>query len=313
MFYKMNIKLYILLIVITFASIINYAQDYNKYCLYTNYAAKAYEQKDFEQAIALMDSALLKCPEQHNTPENWYNLAVFYKSLHKQNKDLNLVKKGLDAALIARELDQNKELTKQINSAIKNIALVYQREAGKITKDTSANTIIALQYYNLYKKTYKLAFLDKNFINEDINLFNVMGNMYKIKYLNNPKFNHHFIDSSIIFYKESLKLDSNQTDIYSRIGKIYFNQAVEVVLELDTEADIETTQNADNKKANFAIKGLPFLLKSFELDQNNSNTIYSLAGFYELLALHKKHDFYLNLLKEKDPEYYKKVFLTPSN
>ncbi len=135
----MNVRSYILFLGIALANLISYGQNYNKFCLYTDYAVKAYQNNNYQQAIVLMDSAITQCPDKNNNAANWYNLSLFYKTLHRQTKDNSLREKILTAILKAKELDENQELLKNINTSIKNLAILYKNDAIIILNDTSTH------------------------------------------------------------------------------------------------------------------------------------------------------------------------------
>ena len=309
----MNFKFYILFLGIALANLIGYGQNYNKYCLYTDYAVKAYQNNNYQKAILLMDSAITKCPEENNNAANWYNLSLFYKTLLKQTKDNSLREKVLSSILKAKELDENGELLKNINSSIKNLAILYKNDAILILNDTSTHFDGALKNYDRYKSLLSINQPDKEFKNEDIEFYNVVAHMNNTKYENNKQLYSNHLDSAIHYYQKILLLEPNSTDTHEQLGILFFNQAVDIINDIDPEANLEIVMKADIKKAELALKSIPHFEKALKAAPSNSKIIYSLAGCYELLSLREKHEFYLKLLKEKDPKYYNEVYTYPSN
>ncbi len=307
MFYKMIAKIYISFLITVLVSFYSYGQDYNKYCLYTDYAVKAYEKGKYEQAISLMDSAINQCKEQNNDAANWYNLAFFYKALYKQDSKLSTREKMLSTILHAQKLDDKNELNRQITSYLKSIANYYKNDGIKILDDTSSNFSGAIEKYEKYKSIIRLIDSSIDFKNEDIIYYNNLAYRNNIKFENDKKNYMNHADSAILYYQKSLLVDSNQAHINEDIGRIYFNQAVDIINNLDPEADFEVAMNADQKKADLAMKGLPYFKKAFELDPSNSEIIYALAGCYDILNFKDESEFYLSMLKEKDPQYINKL------
>lgn len=303
----MNIKIYISFIVTIFISLLSYGQDYNKYCLYTDYSVKAYKAGNYEQAIALMDSAINQCKEQNNDAANWYNLSLFYKKLYKQNNDITLRKKMLTSILYAQGLDHTSELEKPIKSYIKTLANYYFKDAVLILDDTSSDFSGAIENYNKYKSTLELADSNLTFKTEDIEFYSMFAQRNNLKFENNKVNYANHADSAILYYTKTLDLDSTKSETYNALGLIYFNQAVELVNNLSIDAELDVLMETDIKKADLALKSIPIFTKAFQLDSSNSDFIYSLAGSFKLIEDNEQYGYYLNLLKEKDPEYYKSV------
>ena len=312
MYYKMKSLTNILTFVLVVYTGLMWGQSYNKYCLYADYAAKAYKT-DVEKAIMLMDSAFLMCPERSNNFENWFNYAMFNKELSKRTGDLNKREVALNALLRARGLDKDGEYLETVNKVIKSIANYYKNDAILAMQDTSSNFAGVLENYNKYKEVKKLAEPNTNFENEDIQMYGRLAELNLIKYKNNKDLYANYLDSSIKYYEKILTIDSTRAETYKELGLIYFNQAVDIVNSLDVEADIETLMATDEKKAYLGLKSIPYFEKAYELNPNDSRTIYALAGCYELISEPDKFQEYINLLKEKDPDFYNEAYKTSSN
>lgn len=308
----MRTKLYILFIVTTCTSLIGYGQ-FNKYCQYTDYAIKAYQNNDFEKAVDLMDSAIKECPDENNTAVNWYNLSLFYKAIYKNEPSIELREIILKTTLKAKELDVANELLDNINSSIRNIAIQYKNDAILLLNDTLSNFNEVVSNLNNYKKLNSMTDSTKTYTAEDIQFYTVMAQKSTAKYNNSKTANTNYLDSAVFYYQKVLQLDENSGSTYEQLGILFFNQAVDIVNNMDEEASLEEVMSTDVKKAELALKSIPYFKKALEITPANSNLIYSLAGCYELLSLKEEHHHYLNLLKEKDPDYYKEVYTYPSN
>ncbi len=303
---------YILTLVLVLLAGVTWGQSYNRYCLYADYATKAYKT-DVEKAIMLMDSAFLMCPERSNNFENWFNYALFNKEVAKRTGDINKREIAINALLRAKGLDKEGEYREMVNKTIKNIANYYKRDAIISLQDTSSNFSNVLKNYDKYKEVVKLANPNEDFTDEDIQLYGKLAGINYIKYENNKDLYKNYMDSSIKYYEKILALDSTQAETYKELGLIYFNQAVDIVNSLDLEADIETIMATDEKKAFLGLKSIPYFEKAYELNPNDTRAIYALAGCYELISESDKVQEYLNLLKEKDPDFYNEIYKTSSN
>ena len=303
---------YILTFALLLLSEVTWGQSYNKYCLYADYATKAYKTNT-EKAIVLMDSAFLMCPERSNNFENWFNYAMFNKEVAKQTGDINKREIALNALLRAKGLDKNGEYQEVVNKVIKSIANYYKRDALVTLQDTSSNFVNVLENYSKYKEIIYLADPTTDFKEEDIQLYGKLANINYIKYENNKDLYSNYLDSSIKYHEKILSIDSTNAETYKELGLIYFNQAVDIVNNLDLEADIETIMATDEKKAFLGLKSIPYFEKAYELNPNDTRAIYALAGCYELISESDKVQEYLNLLKEKDPDFYNEVYKTSSN
>ncbi len=299
----MKINTYIVTISILFTALFSFGQDYNKYCLYSSYAEKAFVAKKYEIAISLMDSAITNCPEQANNEVNWYNLSLFYKTYYKSTKEYNLRDKMLESILIAKKLDINKELKAPITSYLKTLAGYYYKDAAKIIEDTSSNFEGALLNYSKYKQIKQLSNPYLDFTKEDTEFYNILAARNYTKYQNSKLSNSNNLDSAIYYYKKSLELDSSKAGTYNEIGLIYFNSAVDIIENLDEEADFMEAMQADDQKADLAAKGLPYFKKALALDPENINILYGIAGCYDILNFKEESKHYLSLVKEKDPNF----------
>lgn len=298
-----------LIFVLVFTGGTFYGQDYNKYCLYTDYSVRAYEKQDFSTAIALMDTAINFCKEENDNAVNWYNLSLYYKAYYKQTKDVQLRDKILEITLMSREKDVENELEKQLNSSLRSLANSHRNELNFYINDTSGVYLgKAIAKHQEYKRIYSLAEKNKSFKKDDIEVYNILGSRYETKYNNNKEVYTAYLDSSIFYYSKSLKLDSSQSEIYNSMGLIFFNQAVDIINDLDYEADLQMVMESDAKKADLAMKGLPYFKKALDHDPDNGKVIYALAGCYKILNFDEEYNKCLELLKEKDPEYYNTVY-----
>lgn len=303
MCYNMKIKFYISFVLVVLSTLFAFGQDYNKYCLYPSYAEKAYTTKKYDVAIALMDTAILKCPEQANNEVNWFNLSLFYKSYYKSIQEHNLRSKMLESILTAKKLDVDNDLETPISKYLNSLAVYYYNDVAKITSDTTSDFKGALLNYSKYKQIKKITNPNLDFTKEDLNFYNTLAARNYTKYQNNKQLNENHLDSAIHYYKKSLELDSTIAATHNEIGLIYFNSAVDIIENLDDEADIMVTMQADDKKADLAVKGLPYFKKALSLDPNNAKILYGIAGCYEILNFNDEKNHYLSLLKEKDPDF----------
>ncbi len=303
--------IYILVfILLNFVSWSSYAQDYNKYCAYADYANTAYERDQIEVAIALMDSAIQKCPEQMDNTISWFNFALFNKQLAKKTKDLKLREKTLFAILKARELDVNNEFEDNINNVIKGLAIYYKNDAIKELNDTSSNFSGAIENYKKYKELIVEANPNVNLKKEDIRFYNVLAERNLIKYKNNEDLYKNHLDSTILCYKRVIDIDSTSVDAYFDLATVYFNEAIVLVNQLDVDADLFELIEVDKRKAELALLSIPLLKKVLELEPKNSKAIYSLAACYKLISQEEEYVSYLEMLKEVDLEYYNDIYKT---
>ncbi len=305
----MKKEIYIFLFVlVSFTSWSSYAQTYNKYCAYADYANTAYERNQVESAIALMDSAIKKCPVQADNVVNWFNYALFNKQMSKKNNSLQYREKTFYSILKARELDTDNEFESNINKVIKSIAIAYKNDAIKGLADTSSNFSGAINNYQKYKEILIESNPNYVFTQDDIRFYNVLAERNLIKYKNNENLYKNYLDSTILCYKRVIGLDSSKVDAYLDLAIVYFNEAIVLVNKLEVDADIEELMKVDEKKAELALLSIPLLKRVLELEPNNSKAIYSLSACYKLISNEEEHLKYLELLKEVDIDYYNDVF-----
>lgn len=292
-----NISILIFVILITGVS---YAQ--NKYCKYDDLAMYAYQEKQFERAQELMDSAIVLCSEVATDPYAWHIKGFICRDLYKQNESSNINSPSRDRAIEAYkkslEFDKNGEFKDNNLKSIKSLAVSYYNDAAR-RLDTNSYSI-AIPLYEKYKKTMLIAYPNFDFTPKDVVYYNVLGAVYKEKYENDRNNNSLFLDKSIESYSKTLSLDSTNYSAYYNLGVIYYNRGVDFVLALDeSEATLLELIESQEKQAEYCEKALPYLKKAYEI-KPTKEIIEGFRGIYESLNDDEKFQFYNEKLNNFD-------------
>jgi len=265
----------------------------------------AYQNKNFQRAQELMDSAIVLCPEVATNAYAWHIKGFICRDLYKKNETNNINSPSRERALSAYkksiELDVNNEFKENNIKSIRALAIsFYNDAAGKL--DTN-NFDIAIPLYKKYKSSMRLAYPDYNFNTNDIVFYNVLGNVYKEKYDNNKENNSLYFDKSIESYSKTLEIDSTNYSALYNLGVIYYNKGIDyILLSLDeNEATLLELIESQEKLAEYCEKALPYLKKAYAI-KPTKEIIEGFRGIYESLNDQEKLQFYSEKLNNFDED-----------
>jgi len=274
----------------------------NKYCLYEDYAIKAYQDKDYLIAKGYIDTAITLCPDLLVNAYAWHIKGFIYQSLYYEtdNKNSNSIYRdpAVEAFKRSLELDTlSREFESMNKKAIGKLAKSYYNDAA-VRIDTN-NYLKAIEYYDLYKSTYVFGYPDYDFNQRDVVFYNVMGVVYEQKYYNNTKAFESFIFKSVESYEKTLVIDSLNYDANQAIGFIYHNLGVEMILnDLDDEGDLEMMMLYQEKSVEYFTKALPYLKKAYVLKPNSEDVVRGMAAVYLSLHEYERYELYMDVLED---------------
>lgn len=281
-----------------FSMTVVYGQ-HNKYCLYDDAAIKAYQEKQFDEARLLMDSALQNCEEVTNDPYAYHVKGFICKDIFKtkEKDDVNSPARecAINAFKKSVQLDTAGVYQKNNFAALKALANSYYNDAASLF-DTN-NYQRALILYNKFKELTSFFNPNYDFTSKDVVVNNVMGLIYKEKYLNNKEKYAVYLDSSIASYSKTIELDSMNYSAYYNLGVIYYNKGVDLILSLDDESDLLYVIEAQEKQLEYCQKALPYLKKAYAI-RPSKEIVEGFRGIYLSLNDDEKYQFYTNELKK---------------
>jgi len=287
---------YILVLVVAFTKVMGQT---NVYCHYDDMAIKAYQAKEFDKARLLLDTAINKCEEVASDPYAYHVQGFICKDVFKQTQDDDVNSEARECAIKAFmksvELDSTDTYKKNNYAALKALANSYYNDAASLFDTNNYQTALVL--YNKFKEVTKFFNPDYNFVQKDIVVNNVLGLVYKEKFLNNKEKNAAYLDSSIASYSKTIELDSRNYSAYYNLGVIYYNKGVDLVLSLDDESDLLFVIEAQEKQLEYCQKALPYLKKAYAI-RPSKEIVEGFRGIYLSMNDDEKYQFYTNELKK---------------
>lgn len=151
-----------------------------------------------------------------------------------------------------------------------------------ITKDTEN---FLLQMINIYiandQINEALAYLDKVIAaNPRAEYYKVKGRLYE-EIANEAE--------AMACFEKALELNPKMADVWSEMGRIYYNKAYEESLDINKIKDDNAYKKAREERI-FPLyrKALPYYEKAYELDPTNADCIFALKGIYYTLGMEDK-------------------------
>ena len=274
----------------------------NLYCTLVDSALVEYQNKDMKKAKEYMEKALDKCPSAHSDAYAWHIMGFISRNYHKlyEAQDLSAPSRemAIKAFSNAMKFDQDGSFLPNNKKALNAIAISYYNQAAE-NLDTT-NYIIARELYSKFKSTLKIVDPNYNFAPKDITFYNVMASVYKEKYENNRSHNKVFLDTALIYFENTLKLDEQNYSALYNVGVIYYNLGVEEILSLPDDASIEILIERQRNQEKYCRLALPYFERAYELDSNSKEIIEGFRGIWRSLNDDEKAKMYDQKLEEFD-------------
>ena len=264
-------------------------------------AVISYKNKDYKKAYEMWNT-YLTIPEKYGISEekqkqleesgkidSTYIFGRYYAALAAYiSKDYDLAIPALNKAkendydLLTIYQCLNELYTNQKDSV--NMFAISQEAVERlgITKDTEN---FLLQMINIYiandQINEALAYLDKVIAaNPRAEYYKVKGRLYE-EIANEAE--------AMACFEKALELNPKMADVWSEMGRIYYNKAYEESLDINKIKDDNAYKKAREERI-FPLyrKALPYYEKAYELDPTNADCIFALKGIYYTLGMEDK-------------------------
>ena len=264
-------------------------------------AVISYKDKDYKKAYEMWNTYLM-IPEKYGISEekqkqleesgkidSTYIFGRYYAALAAYiSKDYDLAIPALNKAkendydLLTIYQCLNELYTNQKDSV--NMFAISQEAVERlgITKDTEN---FLLQMINIYiandQINEALAYLDKVIAaNPRAEYYKVKGRLYE-EIANEAE--------AMACFEKALEVNPKMADVWSEMGRIYYNKAYEESLDINKIKDDNAYKKAREERI-FPLyrKALPYYEKAYELDPTNADCIFALKGIYYTLGMEDK-------------------------
>jgi len=260
-----------------------------------------YQNKNLPKAKELIDQAV-EDSTYSSQSRTWYFRGYIFKDLYKSDrknaKAHTYRLESVSSFRTAITLDIDKEYYDDCIQSLHYISSTMYNDAA-VALDTG-NFSIAVPYYNLYREIMAECNPSMDFTNRDI----------EFKLFLASKFSAIFEDSTITdkdpelsekitrLYTEVLALDSNNVGANYNLGIHYYNQAVNIIENLNYELPFEELFAIQESCVVLFQKAEPFMLKAYKLDPKRKAVLIGLSGIYFSLNDIEKSEKYKKELEE---------------
>lgn len=254
-------------------------------------AESLYQAKDADRAMLAIDSVVVN-PETKSNYQAW-SLRAFiyfekYKRTDKQKLNSKLrdtvvssVKKSMKLKPDENYIANNKKLITTIASGYYNLAKAFLQD--------SADDVKSLKAYNKYKEVYVLGDPTANLMAKDIEYFLAVGSIYSDLFINdNKNLNAQKIAKTALLKVLELQPENPAGNL--NLGLMYFNQAINLVKEVDYDTPIDKAEIIQENAVKLAKQAELYIIKVYKNEPNNKKAVEALYYIYRLLYDTKKSD-----------------------
>jgi hypothetical protein len=263
------------------------------------YAVSHVQSGEVDKAKSAIDSAVAD-PVTSTNYEAWYLKGYIYRELYKKydapTRALGYRTEAVDALKKSILLDSAKQNLDVNRQNLRAIAGTFYNDAVSFMDTTNCEK--AVKYYNLFRETMVLAEPQFNFEKRDIEFKLALATQYTKLYDSNRKKNEQYFTKTKDLYADILKIDPNNVRANYNMGLLYYNQAVNIINEMDYDVDIFTLSNTQDNTIVLFKQSLPYMEKAYQLDPQRKETLIGLSGIYFSLNEEEKYKFFQSKAQE---------------
>ncbi|MBI2281532.1 MAG: hypothetical protein HYU68_12720 [Bacteroidetes bacterium] len=230
-------------------------------------------------------------------PKTWYYKSLIYKDLYKlnekDNKNSPLRLTAVESLKKLTEIDTTKEFIESAQKMMTYLASTFYNDAARSLNPQAYKN--AEEYYAKYRELILLSNTGTDLLQQDIKFKLALASMLNQDLEKQAKKDSTKIEEVKGVYKMVLSLDTNNGSANYNIGIIYYNEAVDLINNMDYDMDLEKLNEMQDVCINLFLQSLPYMLKSYDLKYNEEATIKGLENIYHGLNDTEKEEFFKNL------------------
>lgn len=230
-------------------------------------------------------------------PKTWYYKSLIYKDLYKlnekDNKNSPLRLTAVESLKKLTEIDTTKEFIESAQKMMTYLASTFYNDAARSLNPQAYKN--AEEYYAKYRELILLSNTGTDLLQQDIKFKLALASMLNQDLEKQAKKDSIKIEEVKGVYKMVLSLDTNNGSANYNIGIIYYNEAVDLINNMDYDMDLEKLNEMQDVCINLFLQSLPYMLKSYDLKYNEEATIKGLENIYHGLNDTEKEEFFKNL------------------
>lgn len=214
--------------------------------------------------------------------KTWYYRGFVYKELYKkkdkENKTSSFRVESIESFETMFTMANKEEFAQSAAKILKYEASTLYNDAARMLDPENYRT--AIKNFALFRKTMLLVDGNANLATRDVQFKLALASM-----LGRPSAGHSNIDSAQAhqvknIYIEVLMIDTNSSAANYNLGILYYNEAAEIINNMDYDMDIMSLNNVQDYCIEIFLKSLPFMRKSYELGYKRRETLIGLSNIY---------------------------------
>ena len=289
-------RYYILLIVVLLSNV-----AFGQFIGRDNLSKSLYymQKQQLDSAKKYIDLSMVD-NQLNESAKTWYYKGFIYKELYKDRDKSNKISAYRTTSISSFEkvmkLDTTNEFKESSIKILKYLSSTLYNDAVRSLNSEEYET--AIKNYSHYRKIVLLTEPGSDVSPQDIKFKLALASV-----LNQPVENGQTLDSAITkkitsLYLEVLDLDPNNPGANYNLAILYYNEAAEIINNMDYDMDIEKLNEVQDYCIEIFLKGLPYMLKSYQLNYKREETLLGLSNIYYGLNDMEKSEMYKKELEE---------------
>lgn len=234
--------------------------------------------------------------------KTWYYKGFIYKELYKtkekDDKNSNFRLEAISALRKLTEIDKEQEFTESSSKMLNYLAsTLYNDAARSLTPETYQ---LAQGNFDKYKETMILSNPKVELISQDVKFKLALASMLNQYAQQSGQVDSTKKEQIKSIYKEVIALDSNNGSAHYNVGILYYNDAADIINNMDYDMDLERLNELQDVCIDLFLKALPYMRKSYELGYNPKETLIGLKNIYHGLNDEEKEEIYNKELETLD-------------
>lgn len=238
------------------------------------------------------------------TAKTWYYRGFVYKELYKkrdkENKTSSFRITSIESFEKMLTISDKNEFTQSAAKILKYEASTLYNDAARMLNPRDYKT--ASSNYALFRKTMLLVDANANMSARDVQFKLALAST-----LNRPLDDGSSVDSVSIYqvkklYLEVLDIDMNNPAANYNLGILYYNEAAEVINNMDYDMDIISLNAVQDYCIEIFLKSLPFMKKSYDIEYKRKETLIGLSNIHYGLNDMEKSGTYKKELQDLEKE-----------
>lgn len=257
------------------------------------------QEGDLTTAKQMIDQASTDA-KMSTEAKTWHYKAFIYKDVYKSvatqdfSQGITLRDNIVEFVKKSNSLDAKSEHKAENDKLLDYISKTYFNDAKLTAKDAKFDLSNSL--LTKYKSTKKIFNPSNDIDVNEINYLLYVGSLYNSIALSDTSYRREYSEKAKNTYLKVIDIDANNINANYNLAILYYNQAVDMIKDLDFETDLIMLSQIQDESVLIFKKSLPFMERAHQLDPKNLSTLKGLEGIY----------FSLNE-KDKTEEVRKKI------